>query len=360
MIPKVSRACPRIPAVLAKLGPLNADTITDLRPFLNAVPDPRSRRGCWCSLTCILPGCACAAISGAKSVDALAEWGQRAHDTVLAAIGVRPHPLAWRRSPSAPTIDRVLCQIDGGALDTAIGAYLADRHQGATNTDDTDAEDAPAPRLPAIALDGKALKGSAHLEQRCRYLLSAITHHLPVTLAQPEVSVKTNETRHFRPLLQDLDLAGHVVTFDALHTVKDHLTRLVETKNAHYVAVIKTNQSTAHQQISALPWSEVPIAHTRSGTGHGRVESRSIKVMGSLTASGGSPSLTPNSRSASTAAANGPVRSKHSLEQRVERLGQGVDRREQAGLVARGVTGSGRPVCARTWWLRAGNASHQR
>ncbi len=29
-----------IPAVLAKLGPLNTDTITDLRPYLNTVPDP--------------------------------------------------------------------------------------------------------------------------------------------------------------------------------------------------------------------------------------------------------------------------------------------------------------------------------
>ena len=52
---------------------------------------------------------------------------------------------------------------------------------------------------------------------------TAITHHFPVTLAQAEIGAKTNGTRRFRPLLGGLDLAGHVVTFDALHTVKDHL-----------------------------------------------------------------------------------------------------------------------------------------
>lgn len=272
-----------IPAVLAKLGPLDPESITDLRPYLDTVPDPRSPHGRWHPLTCILLVCACATISGAKSIDELAEWGQRAHPRVLAALGARHHPLAWRRSPSAPTIDRVLARIDGNALDAAIGAYLADQHQATAEA----AEDEDTPRRPAIALDGKALKGSARLGQRCRHLLSAITHHRPVTLAQAEVGAKTNETRHFRPLLRDLGLVGTVVTFDALHTVKDHLSWLVGTKKAHYIAVIKTNQPLAHQQISALPWSQVAIAHTRSETGHGRAESRSIKVMAIADSLGG-------------------------------------------------------------------------
>lgn len=101
----------------------------------------------------------------------------------------------------------------------------------------------------------------------------------PLTLAQAEVGAKTNETRHFRPLLDALDPTGTVVTFDALHTVKDHLSWLVETKQAHYIAVVKTNQPTVHRQISHLPWSQVPVAHSASETGHGRRESRSIKTL---------------------------------------------------------------------------------
>lgn len=101
------------------------------------------------------------------------------------------------------------------------------------------------------------------------------------------MGTKTGETRYFRPPLRDLDLVGHVVTFDTLHTVKDHLSWLVGIKKAHYIAVIKTNQPLAHQQISTLPWSQVAIAHTRSETGHGRVESRSIKVMAMADSLGG-------------------------------------------------------------------------
>ncbi|MET7543189.1 ISAs1 family transposase, partial [Streptomyces sp. NPDC005507] len=98
--------------------------------------------------------------------------------------------------------------------------------------------------------------------------------------AQVEVGAKTNETTHFRPLLAPLDLTGTVVTFDALHSVKANISWLVETKKAHYIAVIKTNQPTAHRQLAALPWRGIPVQHTASGAGHGRRESRSIKTCG--------------------------------------------------------------------------------
>ncbi|WP_406166475.1 hypothetical protein OIE52_08745 [Streptomyces canus] len=99
-----------------------------------------------------------------------------------------------------------------------------------------------------------------------------------MTLAQVEVGAKRNETTHFRPLLAPPNLTGTVVTFDALHSVKANTSRLVETKKAHYIAVIKTNQPTAHTQLAALPWQSIAVQHTASGTGHGRRESRSIKT----------------------------------------------------------------------------------
>ncbi|WP_327137649.1 ISAs1 family transposase [Streptomyces sp. NBC_01340] len=128
-------------------------------------------------------------------------------------------------------------------------------------------------------MDGKALSGSAHRRQRHRHLLSAVTHAPTVTLAQREVGAKTNETAAFRPLLEPLGLTDAVVTFDALHSVKDQVRWLVQEKKAHYIAVIKGNQPIASAQVKALPWEQVPVAHTVSGTGHGRRESRSVKTM---------------------------------------------------------------------------------
>ncbi|MFH0246339.1 ISAs1 family transposase [Streptomyces sp. HK10] len=257
--------------MLVKLGPLDAGQVAGLRPFLDTVPDPRGRRGRWYSLTAILLVCACAAVSGARSVDEIAEWAQRAPDTVLTAVGVRRHPLKWRRAPSRTTIGRVLAAVAGDALDRAVGACLNDRHVAAGDR---------AGQRRVIAVDGKALKGSARLAATRRHLLSAVTHHRSVTLAQAEVGAKTNETAHFKPLLEPLDLDGVLVTFDALHSVKANVTWLVGTKNAHYIAVIKANQPTAHRQLAALPWSDVPVQHTTTSTGHGRRESRSLKMCG--------------------------------------------------------------------------------
>ncbi|HEV8529120.1 MAG TPA: ISAs1 family transposase, partial [Actinomycetes bacterium] len=266
-----------IPAVLVKLGPLDAGRVADLRLYFDSVPDPRSRRGRWYSLTAILLVCACAVVSGARSIDELAEWGQRAPNALLTVIGIRRHLLRWRRTPSPTTIGRVLGAVDGDALDRAVGAYLADRHRAATEP-----AQPPSPstsgRPRAIAVDGKALKGSARLTATRRHLLSAVTHGTVVTLAQVEVGAKTNETTHFQPLLAPLDLAGAVVTFDALHSVKANISWLVEAKKAHYIAVIKTNQPTAHSQLAALPWRDIAVQHTASASGHGRRESRSIKT----------------------------------------------------------------------------------
>ncbi|MFG3266328.1 hypothetical protein [Streptomyces bobili] len=52
--------------------------------------------------------CACAAVCGAKSIDELAEFGERATNSLLASLGVRRHLLGWRRSPKPVTLGRVL------------------------------------------------------------------------------------------------------------------------------------------------------------------------------------------------------------------------------------------------------------
>jgi hypothetical protein len=87
-----------------------------------------------------------------------------------------------------------------------------------------------------------------HQRPARRHLLSV------VTLDQEEIGAKTNETRHFRPFLAPLDLVGTVVTFDALHAVRDNGTWLVEAKQAFYIAVIKANQKNVHRQSVQRRW----------------------------------------------------------------------------------------------------------
>ena len=75
-----------------------------------------------------------------------------------------------------------------------------------------------------------------------------------------------------------MDLAGAVVTFDALHTVRANLAWLVQHKQAHYIAIVKRNQPLLHAQVRALPWRQVPGGGSARERGHGRAETRTVKA----------------------------------------------------------------------------------
>jgi hypothetical protein len=65
-------------------------------------------------------------------------------------------------------------------------------------------------------------------------------------LAQREVDATTNEISQFQPLLVGLDLAGAIVTADAMHTQRDHASFLVD-RGADYLLVVKANQCAARR-----------------------------------------------------------------------------------------------------------------
>jgi predicted transposase YbfD/YdcC len=75
------------------------------------------------------------------------------------------------------------------------------------------------------------------------------------------------------------DLTGVVVTADAMHCQKAHADYLVLQRGAHYILTVKNNQRGLRNQLKALPWEKVPVAHTTTNRGHGRVEQRTHKVV---------------------------------------------------------------------------------
>ncbi|MFD2860177.1 ISAs1 family transposase [Salininema proteolyticum] len=246
------------------------------------MPDPRSRRGRWYPLASVLAIAAAAVSCGATTISEIAEWAEALSADVLHRLGFRFHPFRLRRSPSRACISTILTRIDAEALDQALCQWLIDRHQITLNQDKDQDDSDPTPRkrrpLAAKALDGKSLKGSKTRGNDRRHLLSLVTHDDGITYAQQEVGKKTNETTGFKPLLEPFDLTGTVLTFDALHTVKELLRWVHEEKNAYYVAIVKRNQELQYQELEALPWNTIPIGHTASGKEHGRKESRSVKI----------------------------------------------------------------------------------
>ena len=137
--------------------------------------------------------------------------------------------------------------------------------------------------LPAIAVDGKAVRGAAGDDGLIPYLLAAVTHGAGTVLAERLIGPKTNEVPEFAPLLRELNehypLAGHVITADAGHTVRAHGRLITGGLLAHFVFTVKQNTPALWAELDALDWAAVPVQHATEEKGHGRRERRTIQVM---------------------------------------------------------------------------------
>nr|WP_329295631.1 ISAs1 family transposase [Streptomyces pseudovenezuelae] len=233
---------------------------------LAEVPDPRDPRGVRHALTAVLALTACAVLAGATSLLAVGEWIADAPPSILQHVGIRLDPVMPRRLlPAETTVRRLLARLDGDALDRAVGRWLADRRPKTNG-------------LTGLAVDGKSLRGSAKADGRKIHLLAALDHATGLVVAQLDVGKKTNEITCFEPLLDTVaDLAGTVVTSDALHTQTGHAAYLLPRK-AHYIVIVKGNRKKLRTQLKTLPWKDIPLQGRTTGRAHGRSEIRRIKV----------------------------------------------------------------------------------
>jgi predicted transposase YbfD/YdcC len=248
---------------LTPLGEVTPESRGGLLEVLESVPDPRKKRGVRHRFSAILFVSVCAVVSGARSFAAIAEWAADAVEGTLRGMGIG--------APNASTVRRALSAFTGDAFDTAIGAWLSGRVRAAGTSGRR--------RRRAIAVDGKALRGSRDGEQRARMVMACLDHDSGIVLGQVEIAEKSNEIPMFTTLLDTIaDLTGLVVTADALHAQREHAEYL-HGRGAHYVITVKGNQKTLRNQLAGLPWKDVPIGHRETDTGHGRVVTRTYKVV---------------------------------------------------------------------------------
>ena len=202
------------------------------------MPDPRARRGVRHRLPVVVSAAVCAVVAGYRSYTAIAESVDDVPAATVIALGIDPD-----RRPSEAMIHRLPQALDPDLFTAAIGAWLTGR---ATNGQ-------PVART-AIAVDGKTLRGSRTTDTTARHVLAACDQDTSVVLASTDVDGKTNEITRFQPLLDQLgDLRDTVITVDALHCQRDHVTYLAE-RGADWILTVKGNQPTLHQQLAGLPW----------------------------------------------------------------------------------------------------------
>jgi predicted transposase YbfD/YdcC len=145
-----------------------------------------------------------------------------------------------------------------------------------------------------VALDGKTVRRSfdSAKGQSAIHLVSAWASANRLVLGQIKVDAKSNEITAVPELLRALELAGCIVTGDALNCQKNIATEIQEA-DADYVLALKGNHETAHEEIqtfldAALEETRAtkpPGAKLSAGAatlaawetvdkGHGRVETR--------------------------------------------------------------------------------------
>ena len=262
------------PVVLS--GPEVAASACDLLELFGSVTDGRSGRGRDHPVAAVLALAAAAVVAGMKGYTAIAGWVKDVPPPVRADLYMRAGA-APVGPPSKATIWRVITDADPEAFDATVGRWLMSRQ---TARKGEGAGDDPAGLVP-VRLDGKTVRGARDAEGNQRHLLAALAGPAApsaVIAAQAEVGAKTNEVPMASAVLGQIGLNGKIVTADALHTVKATAEFICD-HGGEFVLPVKENRRALFDALDALPWHQVPVAHTQTDRGHGRITTRTIQVM---------------------------------------------------------------------------------
>ena len=235
------------------------------------IPDFRRRQGTRHPLAAIFSLACCAMLCGYRSYSAIAEWGRNYGTGIAHALGFT------HQTPCAATLHTVFRHVERNTLEAQLGAWA----EGVVAT----TPPAPLAGEAAVALDGKTLRGSRKQGAPGVHLLSALSHHLGLTLAQQAVDDKTNEITQVETVLRQLVLQDRVVTMDALLTQR-HVAQTIVDGGGDYVMIVKDNQPQLRADIELV--FTLPPAGDRQESartvdiGHGRIEQRNLTTSEAL------------------------------------------------------------------------------
>jgi len=184
--------------------------------------------------------------------------GRRATPDVLAQLGVTGP------APSESTIRRCLQRLAPDRLDGLIGSWMWLRTSTISGR-------------RVIAFDGKTLRGAKDAAGNLVHLLAGLCQQTGTVLAQVAVGAKTNEIPLLPKLLDTIDIAGTVITADALHCQRGTAEYIVG-RGGHYIFTVKDNQPTLRRQLKDLPWKQIPVLETSIEHSHGRTAKRVLKA----------------------------------------------------------------------------------
>ena len=233
--------------------------------IFSEVEDPRVERTRVHLLTDILIIAILSVIAGAKGWEDMENYGESKYEW-LSQFLVLPYGI-----PSADTFRRVFERINPKVFEQCFRCWVE------SIVEKTGAQ--------VIPIDGKTIKGSYDrvLGKTALHLVTAWSSQHRLVLGQVKVADKSNEITAIPALLELLDIAGCIITIDAMGTQTAIASQIFNAK-ADYVLALKGNHPTLHGQVK--DWFEwhlkegfSEIIHSydeRVEKGHHRTEKRQI------------------------------------------------------------------------------------
>ena len=246
---------------------LTSATPASLSDCFGSLPDPRIERTRSHKLIDIVTIGFCATLAGGEGFNDMEEFG-RSKEAWFRTFLELPNGI-----PSHDTFNRVFQALDPEAFLECFLRWT----EGLRNT--------VAGEI--VAVDGKALRRALDKGRKdaLPYIVSAWGSDNGLVLGQMKVDEKSNEITAIPKLLRALELAGCIVTIDAMGCQKKIAREIIEA-DADYVLALKGNHETVHDEVKC--YLDEAIARWKKRPGevpeldyfetiekdHGRIETR--------------------------------------------------------------------------------------
>jgi predicted transposase YbfD/YdcC len=239
-----------------------------LRVLLDHLARIKNTRQCWkvaYPLREVLFLVVCGTIASGDDYDDIVDWGE-AHLSFLQRFSEFYHGI-----PCADWLRTVMNRIDPDLFAACFSSWVAECWPN---------------RPELVAIDGKTSRRSHDRKrgQKALHLVSAFATSSRLVLGQEAVDEKSNEITAIPALLERIDLAGALVSIDAMGC-NPNIAQSILDAEADYLLAVKDNQPTLHADIKSYfdtaPSSEVERSET-IGKEHGRLEIRAQTVSHSV------------------------------------------------------------------------------
>lgn len=237
--------------------------LTELHKTFSKLKDPRVIGRTKYPLAEILMTTICAVICGCNSWETIAVWGEQRSEWLKKYVALE------NGTPCEDTFARVFAVLNPEAFQSCFTEWMSSVFTTMTGK--------------VVSLDGKTVRGSHHrrLGKKAIHIVSAFSSNYGITLAQKKVDDKSNEITAIPELLDMLDLAGAVVTMDAMGCQRNIAEHVVNA-GADYVFGLKGNHAKLKEEV--LEFFDIAEAegyrnlaqteYTTVDNDHGRLETR--------------------------------------------------------------------------------------